>query len=145
MSQGFAKTSSRQAPKPNFAASASEVSQHLQEYFSEIKDPGVERRRVHELTDILMVAILAVIAGAKGWQDIEVYGLSKQAWLQSFLGLPHGIACADTFRRVFERIELQSFERCFQRWVGEMVEQVGAQVIPIDGKTLLSSSLCSCP
>jgi len=51
------------------------------------------------------------------------------------LALPNGIPCADTFRRVFERIDPKAFEQCFQRWV-TLVERLGAQVIPIDGKTL---------
>jgi hypothetical protein len=46
---------------------------------------------------------------------------------------------ADTFRRVFERIDPKVFERCFQRWVQSVIETVGAQVIPIDGKTLKGS------
>jgi len=50
----------------------------------------VERTRAHLLTDILMISILAVMAGAQGWEDIETYGLSKQAWLE-VLALPNGI------------------------------------------------------
>ena len=66
---------------------------------------------------------------------MENYGLSKFDWLREFLALPSGIPCADTFRRVFERINPQVFERCFQRWVQSIVKTIGAQVIPIDGKT----------
>lgn len=47
-----------------------------------------------------MIAILAVIAGAQGWEDIENYGISKQQWLEEFLALPNGIPSDDTFRRV---------------------------------------------
>jgi hypothetical protein len=86
-----------------------------------------------------MISILAVIAGAKGWEDIETYGLSKQAWLEQFLSLANGIPCPDTFCRVFERIDPGAFERCFQRWVNSLVNTLGAQVIPIDGKTLEGS------
>jgi len=75
----------------------SELTQHLQSYFNDIKDPRVERTRAHLLTDILMISILAVMAGAQGWEDIETYGLSKQV-VGSF-ALP--ASCADTFRRVF--------------------------------------------
>jgi len=85
----------------------SELTQHLQSYFNDIKDPRVERTRAHLLTDILMISILAVMAGAQGWEDIETYGLSKQAWLEEFLACPTA-SLADTFRRVFERID-QSF------------------------------------
>ncbi|BDI20080.1 ISAs1 family transposase [Nostoc cf. commune SO-36] len=107
--------------------------------FSEIEDPRVERTRVHLLTDILIIAILSVIAGANGWEDMENYGLSKYEWLEQFLALPEGIPSADTFRRVFERINPKVFEGCFRRWVESIVETVGAQVIPIDGKTLKGS------
>jgi len=57
------------------------------------------------LTDILIIAILAVIAGAEGWEDIENYAIASLQWLQEFLELPHGIPSDDTFGRVFERID----------------------------------------
>ncbi|MCC5599785.1 ISAs1 family transposase [Nostoc sp. CHAB 5714] len=107
--------------------------------FSDIKDPRVERTRVHLLTNILIIGILSVIAGGKGWEDMENYGLSKYDWLKEFLDLSWGIPSADTFRRLFERINPKVFEQCFQRWVQSIVETVGAQVIPIDGKTLKGS------
>lgn len=137
MSQGFAQP--QPASRPSQPARVREISEHLQEYFSEIEDPRVERSRAHELIDLLLISILAVIAGAKGWEDIETYGLSKQAWLRQFLSLPNGIACPDTFRRVFERIDPQAFEQCFQRWVRALVNTLGVQVIPIDGKTVKGS------
>jgi len=59
--------------------------------------------------------------------------------VKTVLALPNGIPCPDTFRRVFERINPKVFERCFQRWVQSIVETLGAQVIPIDGKTLKGS------
>lgn len=98
MSQGFAQPHPQKASRRSDTVSVSEVSEHLQGYFSEIKDPRVERSRAHELMDIVMISILAVIAGAKGWEDIETYGLSKQAWLGQFLVLPNGIPCPDTLR-----------------------------------------------
>ncbi|WP_293118592.1 transposase family protein, partial [Moorena sp. SIO4G3] len=87
--------------------------------FSEIEDPRVARTRVHLLTDILIIAILSVIAGAKGWEDMENYGLSKYEWLEQFLALPKGIPSADTFRRVFVRaaspMELRINPKIFER------------------------------
>jgi hypothetical protein len=59
--------------------------------------------------------------------------------LKQFLALPNGIPSPDTFRRVFERINPKAFERCFQAWVQSMAENIGAQVIPIDGKTVKGS------
>lgn len=134
------------SPKPTIKtskklsiANALALTEQMELIFSEIEDPRVERTRVHLLTDILIIAILSVIAGANGWEDMENYGLSKYEWLEQFLALPEGIPSADTFRRVFERINPKVFERCFRRWVESIVETVGAQVIPIDGKTLKGS------
>jgi len=126
-------------PKSLSIANAAALTEKMSSIFNEIDDPRVEKNRVHLLTDILIIAILSVISGARGWEDIQNYGLSKYQWLSEFLKLPEGIPCADTFRRVFERINPKVFEQCFRRWVGSIVETVGAQVIPIDGKTLKGS------
>ncbi|MDJ0691855.1 MAG: transposase family protein, partial [Xenococcaceae cyanobacterium MO_188.B32] len=50
---------------------------------------------------IVTIAILAVLSGANGLGAIATYGKSKQAWLETFLDLPHGIPSHDTFGRVF--------------------------------------------
>ena len=94
---------------------------------------------MQRLTDIFMIGILSVIAGGKGWEDMENYGLSKYDWLEQFLALPEGIPSADTFPRVFEPIKPKVFEACFRPWVKSIVEAPGAQAIPIDGKTLKGS------
>ena len=120
-------------------ANATALTEKMSLVFSEIEDPPVERTPVHFLTDILIIGILSVIAGGKGWEDMENYGLSKYDWLEQFLALPEGIPSADTFRWVFEPINPKVFERCFRRWVESIVEAAGALVIPIDGKTLNGS------
>src|SRR6185436_6287530 len=73
--------------------------------FDGLVDPRVTRRCNHRLIDILMIAVSAVIACAESWEDIELYGRSKQAWLKTFLALPNGIPSHDTFRRVFMLID----------------------------------------
>ena len=80
-----------------------------------------------------------MLAGGNGWEDMEIYGVSKQAWLSTFLALPNGIPSADTFRRVFERINPKQFEQCFEQWVNQLVNELGIQVIAIDGKNLRGS------
>lgn len=93
MSKGFAPPSPKRVVRPS-VFEANSFTQRLQECFAEIKDPRVERTRLHQLPDIIIIAILSVIAGGNGWEDMETYGLSKQAWLSTFLGLPNGIrAC----------------------------------------------------
>jgi predicted transposase YbfD/YdcC len=111
------------------------VISEFQQNFIGIKDPRVDRTKLHLLSDIISIAVLAVIAGAQGWEDIEEYGLNKQAWLETFLELPFGIPSPDTFRRVFERIDPKELEKSFQRWVQSLVEKLGLEVVAIDGKT----------
>jgi len=90
--------------------SATALTEQFQDYFGELEDPRVERTRAHLLIDIIVMAILAVIAGAKGWEDIAI---SKQDWLAEFLTLPNGIPGHDTFRRVFERLNPQVLSAAF--------------------------------
>jgi DDE_Tnp_1-associated len=149
MASGFNSSNNPPAPKSKSlsVANANALTSKMSSIFSEIQDPRKEKNRVHLLTDIFIIAILSVIAGAKGWQDMQNYGLSKYEWLEQFLSLPEGIPCADTFRRVFVRaaspkeirINAKVFEQCFRCWVESIVENTGAQVIPIDGKTLKGS------
>lgn len=140
MSSGFKSPRIQtNSSKPLSIANATALTSQIQSFFSEIEDPRVPRTRAHLLVDILIIGILSVIAGGRGWEDMENYGLSKYDWLKEFLALANGIPCPDTFRRVFERIDPKVFERCFQRWVQSIVETVGAQVIPIDGKTFRGS------
>ena len=140
MASGFKSRKHRiKSSKRLSIAQATALTEKMALVFGDIKDPRVERTRVHILTDILSVGILSVIAGGNGWEDMENYGLSKCEWLEQFLALPGGIPSADTFRRVFERINPKVFEQCFRRWIESIVEVVGAQVIPIDGKTIKGS------
>ena len=145
MSQGFgiesadALQGSRRPRKQTEVASIGDIQHSLVQYFGDIKDPRVERTKKHQLTDILVIAILAIIAGAQGWEDIENYGISKQKWLKEFLALPNGIPSDDTFRRVFEFIDPEALNRCFLRWVETLVTQMGGEIVPIDGKTIRGS------
>lgn len=108
----------------------------LFEHFGDLKDPRVERTRLHQLFDILAIAICAVISGADTWEDIEAYGKAKEAWLCSFLELPNGIPSHDTFARVIGRINPEAFQACFVAWVQSLQELTGGTVVAIDGKTL---------
>lgn len=111
----------------------------VMKHFGDLPDPRVERTKLHSLLDIMTIAILAVLCGAEGWEDMEEFGESKQEWLRSFLPLENGIPCADTFRRVFAAINPESFERCFMNWVRSLSESLEGKVVAIDGKTLRGS------
>src|SRR3954464_5907178 len=107
--------------------------------FDDLVDPRVTRRCDHRLIDILIIAVSAVIACAESWEDIALYGRSKQAWLKTFLALPNGIPSHDTFRRVFMLIDPDAFEGCFTRWAQSLTRKVEREVVAIDGKTVRRS------
>lgn len=112
---------------------------HLIEVLSAIKEPRVERTRLHKLVDILVIALLALINGANGWSDMEAFARARKEWLQTFLELPNGIPSEDTYRRVFEAIDPKMFSECIARIVEDLVVELGDKVVAIDGKTLRRS------
>src|SRR5215211_2495141 len=97
--------------------------------FTGLEDPRETRRCDHRLIDILVIAVSAVIACAESWEDIELYGRSKHAWLKSFLALPNGIPSHDTFRWVFMLIDPDAFEGCFARWAQSLTGKVEREVV----------------
>ena len=105
------------------------------EYFVEIKDPRVKRTKVHNLLDIIGITVCGVMAGAEGWDTIQIFANSRLEWLKSFLELKEGVPSADTIRRVISKINPQSFENAFREWVNDLVGKVDG-IISIDGKTV---------
>lgn len=111
----------------------------IEEYFSKVKDPRKDRTKEHKLIEIIAIAICAIICGAEGWTDIEIFGNSKIAWLKTFLELPNGIPSHDTFGRVFGMIDAQEFQKAFWEWVWAVNDMVQGQIVNIDGKRLRGS------
>jgi predicted transposase YbfD/YdcC len=107
--------------------------------FTELQDPRETRRCDHQLIDILVIAVCAVIACAESGEDIELYGRSKQAWLETFLALPNGIPSHDTFRRVFMLLDPDAFEACFSRWAQSLAGEAEREVVAVDGKAVRRS------
>ena len=144
MSQGLAAAQpspSSQSKSPTLAPAGDcdPVQEQFLSHFNCLEDPRGKQGQDHVFISIVAIAILATIGGAQGWESIETYGLSHRSWLETFLELPHGIPSADTYRRVFERLKPEALQQCFRSWVDHVVEQLGAQVIPIDGKCLKGS------
>jgi predicted transposase YbfD/YdcC len=111
----------------------------IEGHFAGVRDPRIERGKLHKLLDILVIAICAVICGADTWVDVELFGRSKAAWLKGFLELPNGIPSHDTFGRVFRMIDPQEFQKSFMSWVQAVHQLSEGQVIAVDGKQLRRS------
>lgn len=110
----------------------------LLRFFTDLPDPRAANV-VHRLHDVLVIAICAVICGADGWAEVEVFGRSKLGWFRTFLDLPGGIPSHDTFGRVFARLSPDAFERCFTAWVSAVARVSGGRLISIDGKAIRRS------
>lgn len=115
------------------------MSPSLVEHFSILKDPRIERHKKHELIDIIVLCISAVISGAKGWKDIEEFGSSKLDWLRKYVPLKNGIPVDDTLARVISSLSVKGFQACFQSWVESVSKLTEGEIISIDRKTLRRS------
>jgi len=115
------------------------VPARLVDAFASVRDPRVERTRLHGLSDILVMAVLALINGATAWSDMEAFAEARLRWLQTFLALPNGVPSEDTFRRVFESISPREFGDAVAMILKELVTELNGKVVALDGKTMRGS------
>lgn len=113
----------------------------FQDHFASLSDPRSAHapNQRHELIDILVIAVCAVICGADGWEDIEEYGKAQAEWFAQVLDLPHGIPGHDTFRRVLACLDPEELTQCFISWTGALNDLSGGDIVSLDGKTLRHS------
>ncbi len=109
------------------------------DHFAPLEDPRVDRTKHHQLLDMIVLAVCAVICGADSWVEIEEFGKAKLAWFRTFLDLPNGIPSHDTFGRVFAALDPEQFQQCFLSWVHTVATSMDGQIVALDGKTLRRS------
>jgi len=115
--------------------SKKQLGKSLLESLSVIKDPRVNRKKKYPLTEILMIAICAIIAGADSWQAIALFGKHKIKWLKKFMPLKNGTPSHDTITRVFSILAPEAVHQAFIAWTSHVAEVMNAKHIAIDGKT----------
>lgn len=101
-----------------------------------IVDPRMDRTKDHDLIDILVIAICALLCAAESFNDMEDFGKAKQDWFKTFLPLRNGIPSHDTFNRVFAALDPKEFLDCFLRWTQSLRESVAQEIVALDGKAL---------
>jgi predicted transposase YbfD/YdcC len=106
----------------------------IAEHFDDIEDIRIDRGKKHKLIDIITISICAVVCGADGWIDIEMYGIARKKWLDKFLELPNGIPSHDTFARVFSQINPDEFNKSFLSWIKGVSKITAGEIIAFDGK-----------
>ena len=111
------------------------------ESFATLEDPRSPINRRHPLPSILVLAVLAVLAGAGGPTAIARWAKFKEELLLRILDLPSGIPGKDVFRRILMVLKPEAFEACFNAWVARLRDEAIAEtgierpIIAIDGKT----------
>lgn len=111
----------------------------IEEHFADLPDPRRAQGKRHKLSDMIVIAVCAVICCADSWADVADFGRAKLKWFETFLDLPHGIPCCDTFERVFARLDPDAFERCFMNWTEALAGSSRGQLVAIDGKRIRRS------
>jgi predicted transposase YbfD/YdcC len=111
----------------------------IHHHFRKLKDPRINRHKRHLLQDLIVIALCAVLCGAKDWQQVETFGKQRLDWFRRFFKLANGIPSHDTFERVFDRIDPRAFQQSFQSWVAVIADKLNIKHIAIDGKTLRGS------
>ena len=91
--------------------------------FSTLEDPRSHINRRHPLPSILVIAVLAVLAGAAGPTAIARWAKLKEELLTGILDLPHGIPGKDVFRRVLMALRPAAFEAAFNAWIAHLRDE----------------------
>jgi predicted transposase YbfD/YdcC len=108
----------------------------LVSHFSAVPDPRINRRKAHDLIDVLVIAICTLLCGGETFNDMEDFGKAKHDWFKTFLNLRHGIPSHDTFNRVFAALDPKHFLDCFLRWTQSLRTSVAQEIVALDGKAL---------
>jgi predicted transposase YbfD/YdcC len=107
-------------------------------YFNELPDPRQRGKVMYPLDEILLLALLAVLAGADSFVEIARFGCKKRALLRRFRPFLDGTPSHDHLGDIFAALDAAHFQRCFAAWVASLIG-VPAGVVAIDGKTVRRS------
>jgi predicted transposase YbfD/YdcC len=111
----------------------------LSDHLAAVPDPRKIRGQRHVLLDIIIIAILGTLSSVDDWEGIEEFAKDQEAWLRTFLELPHGVPSHDTFNRVFRMLDPTAFAEAFLGWVKGVRANIPGDVVALDGKTLRGS------
>jgi predicted transposase YbfD/YdcC len=105
-------------------------------HFGQMADPRIDRRKAHDLVDMLVIAVCTLLCAGESFNDMEDFGKAKQEWFKTFLTLRNGIPSHDTFNRVFAALDPEQFLDCFLRWTQSLRQAVSQEIVALDGKAL---------
>src|SRR3954452_2594160 len=104
------------------------------DHFKELPDPRQRGKVTYPLDEVLLLSLLAVLAGAESFVEIARFGAKKLELLRRFRPFVDGTPSHDQLGDIFATLDAEAFSRCFVSWVGQLTG-APAEVIAIDGKT----------
>jgi predicted transposase YbfD/YdcC len=110
-------------------------------HFEELEDPRCSINRKHPLVSVVVIAVMAVLAGASGPTAIARWAALKEEFLVAALALPEGVPGKDVFRRVLLALRPEAFRACFVNWLESLRAEAAAAtgveqpILAVDGKT----------
>ena len=107
-------------------------------HFEDLPDPRQRAKITYPLDEILLLCLLAVLAGAEAVTDIARFGERKRDLLRRFRPFADGTPAHDHLGDILAALDAEAFQRCFVAWVATITGTT-AEVIAIDGKTLRRS------
>ena len=117
----------------------------LTRHFEGLEDPRSEINQRHPLVSVVVVSLMAVLAGASGPTAIAAWANDKKDYMPNLLSLPNGIPQKDVYRRVLSALKPSAFQACFANWLQSLRARAEADsgveqpVFAVDGKTLRRS------
>jgi predicted transposase YbfD/YdcC len=105
------------------------------EHFEPLDDPRQAGKVWYPLDEVLLLCLVAVLAGAESWVEIAEFGKKKLELLRRFLPFENGTPSHDQLGDLFAALDAEQFQGCFIAWVGSLTK-LGPDIIAIDGKTL---------
>ena len=108
----------------------------LMKAFEEIQDPRQLAKCDHRLVDLLVIASCTLSSGGGSFNDMELFGRTREEWLRRFLELPGEPPGHDTFNRLFQALAAERFLGALVRCVESVRVRREGEVVALDGKVL---------
>lgn len=105
------------------------------EHFEDLEDPRHQGKVWYSLDEVLLLCLLAVLAGAESWVEIAEFGKKKIDLLRRFSAFEKGAPSHDHLGDLFASLDAEQFQSCFIAWVGS-ITRLGPDIVAIDGKTV---------
>ena len=108
------------------------------EHFESLDDPRQSGKVWYPLDEMLLLCLLAVLAGAESWVEIAEFGKAKLDFLRRYRPFENGTPSHDQLGDLFAALDAKAFQHCFIAWVASLTK-LGPDIVAIDGKTLRRS------